>query len=53
MLAESGMPLRSVMYRVGHSTIDAAFVYQHRAADRNQAEADALATRMDAHRLNN
>lgn len=45
-LAEEGMPLRSIMYRAGHTTVDAALVYQHRADKRNRVEADALEAHM-------
>lgn len=50
MLAEGGMPLKSLMYRAGHSTVDAALVYQHRAAERDEVEAKALENQMAAHR---
>lgn len=50
MLAEAKMPLRSVMYRAGHTTVDAALVYQHRAEERNEVEAEALSGQMESHR---
>lgn len=49
MLAEGGASLRSLMYRAGHTTVDAALVYQHRAADRNDAEADAMDRQIELH----
>lgn len=50
-LAEAGLPLRSIMYRAGHSTVEAALVYQHRAQSRNLVEAEALAVQMSRHHI--
>jgi integrase len=47
MLANDGMSLRSLMYRAGHTTVSAALVYQHRAAERNEVEASALSRQMN------
>lgn len=47
MMAEAGMTLRTVMYRAGHSTVDAAMVYQHRAESRAAEEAAAFQRQME------
>jgi len=38
----SGASTRELMGRMGHVSVDAALVYQHRTASRDRAIADAL-----------
>jgi integrase len=40
MLAEAGLPTKSIMHRAGHSTVNAALGYQHRAESRGEIEAE-------------
>ena len=40
--AMTGASTRELMGRMGHASLDAALVYQHRTADRDRAIADAL-----------
>lgn len=47
MMAEAGTPLKALMYRAGHSTVDAAMVYQHRAEARAAGEAAAFERQME------
>jgi integrase len=42
LAAATGATLAELMARLGHSTVDAALLYQHAAEDRDRAIADAL-----------
>jgi integrase len=50
MAAEAGATLPDLMARLGHTTAGAALRYQHTAADRDRALADALSARATAPR---
>ena len=38
----TGASTRELMGRMGHASMDAALIYQHRTADRDRAIADAI-----------
>lgn len=40
--AMTGASTRELMGRMGHASMDAALIYQHRTADRDRAIADAI-----------
>jgi integrase len=42
LAAATGATLAELMARLGHSTVSAAMIYQHAAADRDKAIAEAL-----------
>ena len=42
MAAQAGATMRELMDRLGHSTPQAALIYQHAASDRQAALADRL-----------
>lgn len=44
--AMTGASTRELMGRMGHASMDAALIYQHRTADRDRAIADALRVRL-------
>lgn len=48
MAAQSGATLKGLMDRLGHTTPEAALVYQHAAADRDQFIAERLSARLSA-----
>ena len=37
-----GASIRELMGRMGHASMDAAIIYQHRTADRDRAIADSM-----------
>ena len=47
MAAQAGASTRELMARMGHSTVGAALVYQHAAADRDRALAQELSRRAE------
>lgn len=48
LAAASGASTRELMGRMGHSSVRAALIYQHRTADRDRLIADALDSLIDA-----
>lgn len=48
LAAASGASTRELMGRMGHASMRAALIYQHRTADRDRLIADALDTLIDA-----
>ena len=48
LAAASGASTRELMGRMGHSSMRAALIYQHRTADRDRLIADALDSLVDA-----
>lgn len=48
MAAEAGASLRELMDRMGHSSMRAALIYQHRTAQRDKMLADAISARVSA-----
>jgi hypothetical protein len=46
MAGEAGASLRELMDRMGHSSLRAALIYQHRSAQRDKMVADAISERV-------
>jgi integrase len=46
--AASGASLRDLMERMGHDSMRAALIYQHRTAAASQAVADAMSAQIEA-----
>jgi integrase len=51
MATEAGASLREPMDRMGHSSMCAALIYQHRSAQPDKAIADAISARVSAELL--
>ena len=48
MASEAGASLRELMDRMGHSSMRAALIYQHRSTQRDKMIADAISARVSA-----
>jgi integrase len=53
MAGEAGASLRELMDRMGHSSLRAALIYQHRSGQRDKMVADAISDRVSAELADN